>query len=90
MSLTFSRVDSPIVDMEIWSAVSDGFSFAISYESRTGPGLRGQTGFMASWRPLSRVNIGAVRIAGSPLATLEEAEKACAVVLDYLTEGKKT
>jgi hypothetical protein len=71
--------------MEIWSAVGDGFSFVISYESRTGSGFRGQTGYVASWRSMARVNMGSVRIAGSPFATLEQAENACKSTLDYLT-----
>jgi hypothetical protein len=34
MALQFSRVVSPVEDMEIWNASSNGFSFAINYESR--------------------------------------------------------
>jgi hypothetical protein len=75
--------------MEIWSAMSDGFSFVISYESRTGPGFRGQTGYVASWRSMSRGNMGSVRIAGSPFATLEEAETACKSTLDYLVPRRR-
>jgi len=51
--------------MEIWSAASDGFSFVISHENRTGPGLHGSPGFTASWRPLYQ-NKAAIRITGSP------------------------
>jgi hypothetical protein len=76
--------------MEIWSAMSDGFSFVISYESRTGPGFRGQNGFVASWRSTARVNnMGSVRIAGSPFATLDQAESACRSTLDYLTTRRR-
>jgi hypothetical protein len=71
--------------MEIWSAMSDGFSFVISYESRTGSGFRGQNGYVASWRSTSRSNMGSVRIAGSPFASLEQAEGACRSTLQYLT-----
>jgi hypothetical protein len=48
MALQFSRVVSPVEDMEIWNASSNGFSFVISYESRSGPGLQGRAGFVAS------------------------------------------
>ena len=39
--MEFTRVNSPVEDMEIWNASSDGFSFVISYESRGGRGLHG-------------------------------------------------
>jgi hypothetical protein len=84
IDLAFDRVGDLIADMEIWSAMSDGFSFVISYESRTGPGFRGQNGYVASWRSTARVNMGSVRIAGSPFTTLEQAEDACRSTLDYL------
>jgi hypothetical protein len=71
--------------MEIWSAASDGFSFVISHESRTGPGLHGPPGFMASWRPLYQ-NRGATRIAGSPFETFADAEAACINQLERLKE----
>jgi len=48
MTMEFTRVISPVEDMEIWSGSSDGFSFVISYASRSGPGFRGRTGFVAS------------------------------------------
>jgi hypothetical protein len=84
MALKFSRVVSPIEDMEIWSAASDGFSFVISYESRTGPGFHGKTGFVASWRS-SSPSSGAIRVTGSPFDTFAEAEEACNVMLGHLT-----
>ena len=87
MALHFNRVASPIPDMEIWNASSNGFSFVISYETRTGSGFHGKPGFVASWRPLSR-NTGAVRVGGSPFNTLGEAEEACKVMLEYLTRGE--
>jgi hypothetical protein len=87
MALKFSRIISPIEDMEIWSASSNGFSFVISYESRTGPGFHGNTGFVASWRSLSR-NTGAIRVGGSPFNTFTEAEEACNLILDELTRSK--
>jgi hypothetical protein len=40
MAMQFTRVVSPVEDMEIWNASSDGFSFVISYESRSGPGFQ--------------------------------------------------
>jgi hypothetical protein len=49
MALEFSRVVSPVEDMDIWNANGNGFSFVISYESRSGPGFHGRTGFVASW-----------------------------------------
>jgi hypothetical protein len=71
--------------MEIWSAACDGVSFVISHESRTGPGLHGPPGFMASWRPLYQ-NTSATRIAGSPFETFAEAEAACNKELEHLRE----
>jgi hypothetical protein len=76
MAMQFARVVSPVHDMEIWNASSDGFSFVISYESRGGPGFHGPPGYVASWRSLSQ-NMGAIRVAGSPFKTLAEAEEAC-------------
>jgi hypothetical protein len=48
MVMEFSRVISPLEDMEIWNASGGGFSFVISYESRSGPGFHGLTRFVAS------------------------------------------
>ena len=47
--------------LEIWSAAADGFSFVISYETRSGTGFHGRPGFMATWRPLDKNNF-AIRI----------------------------
>jgi hypothetical protein len=80
MPLQFHRA---VEDMGIWSATSDGFSFVISYGSRTGQGLHGRPGFMASWRPLYQ-NKGAIRITGSPFKTFAEAEEACNTMLEHL------
>jgi hypothetical protein len=71
--------------MEIWSAASDGFSFVISHENRTGPGLHGSPGFTASWRPLYQ-NKAATRIVGSPFKTFAEAEAACNTQLEHLRD----
>ena len=59
--MQFTRVVSPVKDMEIWNASSDGFSFVISYESRGGAGFHGPPGYVASWRSLSQ-NRGAIRV----------------------------
>lgn len=84
MALKFSRVISPIEDMEVWSAIGDGFSFVISYESPTGPGFHGRTGFVASWRSFSPKS-PAIRVGGSPFKTFAEAEGACNAILEHLT-----
>jgi hypothetical protein len=83
MALQFSRVVSPVKDMEIWNASSNGFSFVISYESRSGPGFHGGAGFMASWRPIHQ-NTNANMIGGSPFKALAEAEEACKAMLGLL------
>ncbi|WP_028351188.1 hypothetical protein [Bradyrhizobium murdochi] len=81
MSLQFHLA---VEDMEIWSASSDGYSFVISFESPTGPGLHGSPGYVASWRPLYQSR-GAIRIIGSPFKNFAEAEDACNTMLNYLT-----
>lgn len=85
--MQFSRIYSSVDDMQIWNASSGGFSFVISYESRSGPGLHGRPGFVASWRPLHE-NRCAVKIVGSPFKTFEEAEQACETMLGYLKENR--
>ena len=82
--MQFARIVSPVEDMEIWNASSSGFSFVISYESRSGLGFHGRTGFVASWRPIDQ-NRSAVRVGGSPFQTLAEAEEACQGMLRHLT-----
>jgi hypothetical protein len=77
------RFHHAVEDMEIWSATGDGFSFVISHENRTGPGLHGRPGFIASWRPLYQ-NTGAIKIAGSPFDTFADAEAACNAMLEHL------
>jgi hypothetical protein len=84
--MQFTRVNSPIEDMEVWKASGNGFSFVISYESRSGPGFRGRTGFMASWRPIHQ-NSSAIRVDGSPFQTLAEAESACQAMAGLLTKA---
>ena len=82
--MQFTRVVGSVEDLEIWSASSDGFSFVISYESRSGPGFHGRTGYVASWRPIHH-NRSAIKVGGSPFETLTEAEEACKAMLGHLT-----
>ena len=82
--MQFSRVITPVENIEIWNAASEGFSFVISYESRSGPGFHGNPGFLASWRPIYR-NTPAIKVIGSPFKTMTDAEQACEVMLGYLT-----
>jgi hypothetical protein len=77
MALHFSRT---IDELEIWSASEPGFSFVISNESSDGPGLHGQPGFVASWRPIN-INRPAIRVSGSPFKTFAEAAEACEAML---------
>jgi hypothetical protein len=84
MTLHFSRVGPATEELEIWSASERGYSFVISNESSSGPGLRGQPGFVASWRPI-HINRPAIRVGGSPFETFAEAEKACEAMLANLT-----
>jgi hypothetical protein len=81
--MQFSRVGNPVDDMQIWNASGGGFSFVISYASRSGPGLRGRAGFVASWRPIYQ-NRCAIKVGGSPFKSLTEAEGACKAMLGYL------
>jgi hypothetical protein len=80
MTLHFSRVGPATEELEIWSASERGYSFVISNESSGGPGLRGQPGFVASWRPI-HINRPAIRVGGSPFKTFAEAESACEAML---------
>ena len=78
-----------VVVNDLWrcarrSATERGFSFVISKESRSGPGLHGPPGFVASWRPIN-VNKPAIKVGGSPFDTFAEAEKACEAFLRHLT-----
>ena len=40
-TVQFSRVITPVEDIQVWNATSDGFSFVISFASRGGPGFHG-------------------------------------------------
>ncbi len=83
-ALQFHRA---LAGMDVWSATSDAFSFVISYESTTGPGFHGRTGYLASWRP-SYAGFGAIKIIGSPFETFAKAEDACNAMLDDLNANK--
>jgi hypothetical protein len=83
--LQFTRIIGPTEDFQLWSASSRGYSFVISNASRGGPGLHGQPGFAASWRPID-LNRPAIKVGGSPFKTLAEAEKACEEMLKHLTD----
>jgi hypothetical protein len=72
----FSRVITPVEEIQTWNATSYGFSFVISYQSRSGPGLQDNPGFVASWRPAYQ-NRPAVKVVGSPFKTFAAAEQAC-------------
>jgi hypothetical protein len=85
MALHFSRVAPATEELEIWSASERGFSFVISNESTSGPGLHGRPGFVASWRPIN-LNRPAIKVGGSPFKTFAEAEKACEAMLAHLTK----
>jgi hypothetical protein len=86
MVMQFTRVLSPIEEMEVWSASSNAVSFVISYESRSGPGFHGQTGFAVSWRPVDQ-NRSAVSVGGSPFETIAEAKEACNAMAALLTRA---
>ena len=79
----FSRVITPVEEIQTWNATSYDFSFVISYQSRSGPGLQGNPGFVASWRPVYQ-NRPAVKVVGSLFVTFTAAEQACEVMLGYL------
>jgi hypothetical protein len=76
MALHFRRIAPATRELEIWSASERGFSFVISNESSSGPGLRGRPGFVASWRPIN-LNRTAVRVGGSPFRTLRRPVRPC-------------
>ena len=83
MIMQFSRISSLVEDLQIWSAKSNGFSFVNSFETHSGPGLRGRPGYLASWRPIYQSRC-AIKVGGSPFETLAEAETACAIMLARL------
>ena len=84
MAQHFSRVGPATEELEILIASERGFSVVISNQSSSGPGLHGQPGFVASWRPV-HINKPAIRVGGSPFKTFAEAEKACEAMLEHLS-----
>jgi len=82
--MEFTRTVGPIEEMEVWNASSSAASFVISYESRSGPGFHGDTGYAVSWRPIDQSR-SAVSIGGSPFETLAEAKEACNAMAAILT-----
>ena len=60
----------------------------ISYESRSGPGFHGRTGFVASWRPIHQSS-RAIKVGGSPFERLAEAEEACKAMLGHLKRRRR-
>jgi hypothetical protein len=86
IAMQFTRVVSPIEEMEVWNASSAAVSFVISYVSQSGPGFHGRTGFAVSWRPIDQ-NRSAVSVGGSPFETLAEAQEACNAMAAILTKA---
>lgn len=87
--MKFQQVLSPFDDMPLWASRSNGYSFVISYDPKTGAGMDGWTGYNASWKNLAadmepfgkqRAN----RIDGGPWQTFLEAELACKKTLKEL------
>ena len=87
--MQFNRVITPVADIELWNASSNGFSFVISYSSRSGIGLQGNPGSSGSWRPIYQ-NRPAVKVIGSPFKTLDAAEQACEAMLGCLTSDSRS
>ena len=81
MALCFSPSDTPLHDLQVWHAESDGYSFVISHERQS------KQRFIASWRPRHTSRLG-VALEGSPFATFEDAEQACELMLVYLSADK--
>ena len=88
MVMEFTRIGGPIEEMKVWNASSHAASFVISFESRSGPGFHGQTGYAVSWRPIDQ-NRSAVSVGGSPFETLAEAQDACHAMAAILTRGAR-
>ena len=66
MALNFNRVAPASEELEIWSATERDFSLVqLATRVGIGPGLHGQPGFVASWRPIN-LNRPAIRVGGSP------------------------
>ena len=85
--MEFNRID-PIAGMVVWNASSGVASFVISYESRSGAGFHGDTGYVVSWRPIDQGR-SAVSVGGSPFGTFAEAKDACNAMAAILTRGAR-
>jgi hypothetical protein len=84
MSLHFTPVEPPLNDIEMWRAISNEHSFAISREIGQQPEVHAKPAFVASWR--SRYNNKpAITVIGSPFATLTEAKQACEAMFVHLS-----
>ena len=79
---------SSIQNLELWSAVRNGFSFVIGQESPAGMGFHGLPGYTATWRSLDDPNQRTIRIEGSPFKTFTDAEKVCNEILRQLTHDR--
>ena len=77
MQTDVSAISPRLEKLEIWSTTSHGFSFVISYETPSGPGFHGRTGYLASQRPVSNRR-GAIRIT----------KAACDAMLNHLTHTR--
>ena len=76
-ALQFQRA---LQKQDVWSANSDGISFVITFESQSGPGFHGRTGYMASWRPDPSEQ-------ACYQGPIENAEEACNAMLEHLNDG---
>jgi hypothetical protein len=74
--------------MEVWKASSNAASFVISFESRSGPGFQGETGYAVSWRPIDQSR-SATSVPGSPFETLAEAKEACNAMAAITSRGAR-
>ena len=84
MSLHFTPVEPPLNEMEMWRAISNEHSFAISREIGQQSKAHGKPAFVASWR--SRYNNKpAITVIGSPFATFGEAKQACEAMFMHLS-----
>jgi hypothetical protein len=86
--MKFTRIDNSIEGMEAWNASSSAASFVISYESRSGRGFHGDTGYAVSWRPIDQSR-SAASVPGSPFTTLDEAKEACNAMAAILSRGAR-
>ena len=86
--MEFVRIAGPIEEMEVWNASSNAASFVISFESRSGHGFQGETGYAVSWRPTDQSR-SATSVPGSPFKTLAEAKEACNAMAAITSRGAR-